>query len=671
MSRSQHPSDAEPIHSDSSAIHPRDSDAQDDGSFVVEEELDTLRLEPEESRSFPMRAYLIRALALLCACCLSVGSHYASYILGPLKSRLSREMGTNNTEFSLLISAFSLNSTWTPLVGGVLASKLGTTYTSILATGVIFLGSYTPISPHLGNIVLNATPGQGLLLLGNLTDSVRLMTFGLFIYGLGVSPLAVVQETIIVRFFKSHGLGVSLALGLVAGKGASFISARTSYPLSDRFGPHAPFYAATLLTGLSFVVNLIYVAASKWLIRGAGAELEISDVQDEAVVRRQSGLVAMSEEEALKHVAQKRAVNLRDITKLGDVFWAYIGLNVFCGAIWAPFTHLAANVIERRFQLTESDASTKASYALAGSVLLYPVTGVIVDRVKKRGFTLQLLTVAACFTLMCYVWLALPPSWTKTPMPAIASFATGHGFSPLLLVVIVPQIVPHRYVATTLGAHKALEQTGSTIFQTLAGLALDVNSKKSTKAVAPIGDKRNVQHLLNAFVVFNVLQLVSIIALARLARRRREESERRSKVLLPAVVDEEEEPLNDSRAKLPVDEDAWTDHELSDATQGISRTMTMSQHDTRPPSTSSPEQRIPLLRPSSLSSTHRNSYLLSGGHLSAPTRIVRTKAEMQRGEVAAALSVMLIFLAWVLFIMTAWMKLRSKEERDGSSAVIP
>lgn len=64
----------------------------------------------------------------------------ATYILGPLKSRLAREMGTNNTEFSLLISAFSLNSTWTPLVGGVLASRLGTTVTSVLATGVIFLG---------------------------------------------------------------------------------------------------------------------------------------------------------------------------------------------------------------------------------------------------------------------------------------------------------------------------------------------------------------------------------------------------------------------------------------------------------------------------------------------------------------------------------------------------
>ena len=64
----------------------------------------------------------------------------ASYTLAPLKSRLSRELGTSNTEFSLLISAFSLNGTWTPLIGGMLASKLGTTLASIFATGVVFLG---------------------------------------------------------------------------------------------------------------------------------------------------------------------------------------------------------------------------------------------------------------------------------------------------------------------------------------------------------------------------------------------------------------------------------------------------------------------------------------------------------------------------------------------------
>ncbi len=148
---------------------------------------------------------------------------------------------------------------------------------------------------------------------------IRLMALGMFIFGLGVSPVAVVQETIIVRFFKSHGLGVSMAFGLIVGKGASFVSARTSYPLTEWLGPRAPFYAATTLAGMSVVVNLIYIAASKWLVDGAGAELEAIDITEEA---RRRSIHNVTEAQALEKVAAKRRVNLREITKLGDVFWA-------------------------------------------------------------------------------------------------------------------------------------------------------------------------------------------------------------------------------------------------------------------------------------------------------------------------------------------------------------
>lgn len=205
-------------------------------------------------------------------------------------------------------------------MGGVLASTLGTTYTSILATGVIFIGEYFPINLVTSpNITFTMLLGVCLLLIGDILENVRLMVFGLFIFGLGVSPLSVVQETIIVRFFKSHGLGVSMAFGLIAGKGASFVSARTSYPLSQRFGPRAPFYVAVGLTGLSVVINLVYIIFSKWLVDGAGAELEAHDISHEA--RKMLG-TNVTEAQALEKVAAKRKVHFRQITKLGDVFWA-------------------------------------------------------------------------------------------------------------------------------------------------------------------------------------------------------------------------------------------------------------------------------------------------------------------------------------------------------------
>jgi hypothetical protein len=161
--------------------------------------------------------------------------------------------------------------------------------------------------------------GQAILLTGHILESLRLMVLGMFIFGLGVSPLAVVQETIIVRFFSKHGLGVSMALGLVAGKFSSFVSARTSYPLSQNFGTHAPFYAATTLSGLSFIVNIIYIISSKWLITESGTELEAAEIHEEA---RRVSVRNLSEAEVLDKVAQKRKVNLKDITKLGDLFWA-------------------------------------------------------------------------------------------------------------------------------------------------------------------------------------------------------------------------------------------------------------------------------------------------------------------------------------------------------------
>lgn len=554
---------------------------------------------------------IVRMLALLCACSLSVGSHYASYTLGPLKSRLAREINTSNTEFSLLISAFSLNSTWTPLVGGLMASKLGTTLTSIIATGVIFLG-------------------QVLLLIGDIKGDVRLMTFGLFVFGFGVSPLAVVQESIIVRFFKSHGLGVSMALGLVAGKLASFISARTSLPLAERFGRHAPFYASTFLAALSLFINLVYMASSKWLIRGSGTVLlEASEIRSEA---RRRSLYDLSEAEALEKVAKKRHIRFKDIPKLGDIFWAYIGLNVLCGTIWAPFTHLAANIFEKRYGLTENAASTQASYLLVGSILLYPVTGFMVDRMKHPQAVLRMFMLSSVLTLLGYAWLVLPPTWTGTSSPAVAAFATGIGFSPLLLVVLVPQLVPFKFVPTTLGVHKSMEQTGATIFQTIAGLVLDSTSPHQRD---PKGDQYTDQLLLNVFFAFNVLQLLGIIGLSRLDHRRRQAAE----ILENAVGDEDAERESEEESTFTGGEGDILASELGPL--------------------SSPDPRKPLLccRPRADS---RASYFPS----SCPSQGVGDHSEIRRGRIFVCLCAMLVGSAWVLFLSTAWLRLRSREQRD-------
>ncbi|KAF9270252.1 MFS general substrate transporter [Marasmius fiardii PR-910] len=545
-------------------------------SNVEEDTENERRRQLDHDASTRRRASFIRALALLCACSLSVGSHYASSLLGPLKSRLSRELGASHTEFSLLFSAFTLNSTWTPLVGGVLTSALGTTFSSIVATGVIL-------------------SGQIILLLGETWGNVRLMAFGLFVFGMGVSPLAVVQETIIVRFFRSHGLGVSMALGLLAGKGASFISARTSYPLTEHFGSRAPFYVATTLAAVSFTVNLIYIAASKWLVEGACAELEATDISAEA---RRRSVINMTEAQALEKVAAKKRVNLREVTRLGDVFWAYVALNVFCGMLWAPFHHLASNIIETRYEMSEEDAANNASFLLAGSIFLYPIVGFSVDRYKHQPIVVHLLLLSSTLTGLAYFWLFLPEQWTKSATPAIAIFAVGQGFAPLLLVVLVPKIVSLKYVSTALGVHKSLEQTGSTIFQTLAGMALDQLKR------GQMNSKPAVQRVINVWLILNVGQFFSILGLAYLQQRK----------------DQPDEVASLSRSP--------------------------SRSFTREESTLLGENSYRRYLSSSPSRIRRNL-----------RNEMQMKREIKRGKVFALLSVAMVIFAWVLFMGTAYFRL--------------
>ncbi|KAF9241358.1 major facilitator superfamily domain-containing protein [Melanogaster broomeanus] len=505
----------------------------------------SLHLRDKNEIISPARAFFVRCLALLCACSLSIGSHYASYTLGPLKSRLARELGTSNTEFSLLISAFSLNH------------RLGTTLASIYATGAVFLG-------------------QALLLLGETQGNVRLMVFGLFVYGLGVGPLAVVQESIIVRFFNSHGLGVSNGPGTSA---------------------------------LSFITNLVYMSASHWLVRRSGTIMEASEVQDEA---RRRGVHNTSEVLALEKVAKKRRIKLKDIPLLGDVFWVYIGLNVLCGTVWAPFTHLAANILEKRYDLSEDQASTQASYLLAGSIILYPASGYLVDRLKHPQTTIRMLMVSSLLTMLCYAWLVAPPQWTRSPLPGVFSFAIGVGFSPLLLVVIVPTIVPLKYVSTTLGVHKALEQTGSTMVQTLAGIWLD--NPQPISEPPKREDAIGIHYLICAFLFFNVLQFISLVGLAHLDKRRRGRDQH------PYCPEE--------LIVTPLPDPASA--ELS------------------------PEQ-ISLLSQSAL---------VSDPAAWDPVHHVCRRSEKRRGRIYACLSALLICFAWILFLSTAWLRLRSREDRD-------
>lgn len=241
-------------------------------------------------------------------------NHSGREFLGPIKSRLAREIGSSNSDFSIILASYSVNNTWTPLIAGLLASRLGTARTSLLATSLIF-------------------GGQCILLIGRYFANIGVMAAGLFTFGLGISPVAVVQvsfiffplcsaagwptsgcftqlrtcvhhtrgtaflvltspyiyvqETIIVRFFAKANLGIFLSIGLLLGKASGFFSAISSFPLSE-INPLMPFIVSTLLSAFSFAINIIYLVAGPWLATGAGIAMEDAERRRSHIMRKLS-----------------------------------------------------------------------------------------------------------------------------------------------------------------------------------------------------------------------------------------------------------------------------------------------------------------------------------------------------------------------------------------------
>jgi len=166
-----------------------------------------------------------------------------------------------------------------------------------------------------------------------------------------------------------------------------------------------------------------------------------------------------------------------------------------------------------------------------------------------------------------------------------------------------------------------MEQTGSTLFQTLAGLLLDSNRSSGNIINTAF------QYLLNAFLSLNILQCVTISVLAYL-QHRKDLLRKRSLARRPSSLSID--------THLPT---ASSIHRLS---------------------ISSAEE-TPLLRGS-----NNPSYQTTNDDTTTTTTRSghhgRMQGEICRGQIMAVFCALLVFSAWFLFMVTAWYKLGQKNK---------
>jgi hypothetical protein len=191
-----------------------------------------------------------------------------------------------------------------------------------------------------------------------------------------------------------------------------------------------------------------------------------------------------------------------------------------------------------------------------------------------------------------------------------------------------------------------IEHAGSTIFQTLAGWLLDttVTKKPSFQQTSATSlGSNSTQHLLNTFVLLNILEFCGIMALSWLDRQQKMFARRGHRLLNTDGTPRQMSDVNGSlvHGDMPEDE-SWTDDTISE--------------DLDIPLASSTEEVVSWGEERS-TGARRNSRLSI--RRSTPTKPTKVK----RGEICALLCGALIVLTWVLFFVTAVLRLRSKDDR--------
>ena len=271
----------------------------------------------------------------------------------------------------------------------------------------------------------------------------------------GISPLALIQETLVVQVFDGESMGLAVALGLVVGKATSFVASFTTVPLAlyTPLGYRAPFIVSTSLTFFSVLLNILFVTAFSHPAH--------------------TGTLTSAE----AHIKQHKRVAMNDIYAMTGVFWWYLVVCFLAGMVWIPFVQLSTTIVKHRFSMQDVSAADYASIIQFFPVVLYPLVGWFTDRYGRRisvrrspspttdDVLIIVVLLCSVSSLACYVFLLIPPAVLGSPLFSVICFAFGYGPAPLLLVIIAPFLTEH--ISTALGLHKALEMAGSTLVQTV------------------------------------------------------------------------------------------------------------------------------------------------------------------------------------------------------------
>ncbi len=396
---------------------------------------------------------LIRWMVLVLISISMFANYYFYDALSPLKSLIQGKLLWTSGDYGFFMSSYSISNVFLlmAVIGGVILDRLGIRITGFLFTIFMVLGAALT-AYGASSTYLNGGPGFKLMssFSPSFSPSLKMMSLGFFLFGLGAETSVVVFTKAIVKWFSGKELALALGMNLAFGRLGQAAAMIISPKLADPTGNWAiAIWFGTLLLLIGLLTFLAYM---------------IFDVR----LDRQVNINISSDETEKFRIADLGKI----ITNRSFIYIALLCVT-FYSAVF-PFIKYAPDLLSNKFGMNIEKAGWIVSILPFGTILFTPLFGIITDR---RGKSASLMVYGSILLIIVHLMFAL----TRIN-PYIPMFILGVAFSliPAAMWPSVTKIVPHNRLGSAYGLMFSIQNLGLWAFPILIGNVLDLSNKNVT-----------------------------------------------------------------------------------------------------------------------------------------------------------------------------------------------
>lgn len=411
------------------------------------------------SRNTIRESKAMRWLILILVSLVMAANYFFYDVLSPLQGKLREILGFTNSEYGFLVSAYSIPNVFLAMavVGGIILDKIGIRITGTLFVGFMAIGS---LITHYGSTdyFINGGIGYNLFnsFLTSFSPSMKMMTFGFFLFGLGAETSIVVITKIIVKWFKGKEVALALGSNIAIARMGTALAFLFSASLANSTPWNKAIWIGASALSLGLLAYAIYILF----------DLKIDkQIKDDKF---------SSPEEEFK------ISDLGKIIKIPSLIYITLLCVTFYSAVF-PFLKYAPDMMVNKFGFNPEKAGMIAAILPLGTIIFTPLFGLFTD---YKGKSASVMILGSLLIILVHLSFML-----TTINPYIPMFILGIGFSlvPAAMWPSVAKIVDHNKLGTAYGLMFSIQNIGLWLFPLLIGVVLDISNPGITQELVAQG----------------------------------------------------------------------------------------------------------------------------------------------------------------------------------------